>query len=328
MKKINFVLRFLIFVAIFLLINHWVTRAYVRFTRQPYVYEHNRKGFQAVQDETSFLVLGDSHPLHAVNSSMIPGGYNFASSGESYILTYYKLLRHMESSSLDLDVVILPISLHTFSGYRRSEVGSQDPAFWAQYMNYLEVGRKQNQLGHFLKVRIEAEFAYLGGLEEVFEVIYPTEPWEVDDMTHGFLHSEERLSDRTPEEISMTAVSRAEFHYRGVDSIDPLVVEYFYRLLDLLETQDVQLVFVWYPATAEYEHAAAEYFPVGNHLSEMYALLAGRGDVIVLDYHDLFYDQYELFTDNDHMNTAGAEILTQMLLADLKDEGVTWKVKP
>ena len=208
MNKINFVLRFLIFAAIFLLINHWVTRAYVRFTRQPYVYEYTRKGFEAVQDETSFLVLGDSHPLHAINTSKIPGGYNFASSGESYILTYYKLRQYLESSSLDMDVVILPISTHTFSGYRRSEVGSQDPAFWAQYMNYFEVGLKQDQLCHFLKVRINAEFAYLGGLEEVFEVIYSTEPWEVDGMTHGYLHSNERLSDRSPEKIAETAASR------------------------------------------------------------------------------------------------------------------------
>ena len=113
-----------------------------------------------------------------------------------------------------------------------------------------------------------------------------------------------------------------------MDYIDPLLVEYFNRLLDLLETQEVQLVFVWYPSTAEYEHAAAQYFPVANHLSEMYALLAGREDVIVFDYHDVLYDQYELFTDNDHLNTAGAEIFTQLLLVDLKEKGVTWEVRP
>jgi hypothetical protein len=328
MKKINFVLRFFLFAAIFLVINHWVTRAYVRFTRQPYVYEQTRKGFEAVIDQTNLLVLGDSHPLHAVNTTMIPGGYNFASSGESYILTYYKMRRYLKSPRLDLDVVILPISMHTFSGYRRSEVGSQDPAFWAQYMDYIEIGRKQDQLGDFLKVRLAAEFAYLGGLEEVFEVIYASQDWEVDRIDQGYLNSDQRLSDRSSQEIAETAASRAEFHYQGVEHIDPLVVEYFNRLLDLFEAQDVQLVFVWYPATAEYTDAAAQYFPVANHLSEINALLAGRQDPIILDYHEIFYGQYEWFADNDHLNTAGAEILTQLLLADLKDEGVSWEGGP
>ncbi|PIN69399.1 hypothetical protein COV93_05700 [Candidatus Woesearchaeota archaeon CG11_big_fil_rev_8_21_14_0_20_43_8] len=38
-----------------------------------------------------FAFLGDSHARYGINPTYIPKSFNFASSGENYIKTYYKL---------------------------------------------------------------------------------------------------------------------------------------------------------------------------------------------------------------------------------------------
>ncbi len=324
MKKVTVIFRVILFISIFLLLNHWVMRAYVRFTRQPYEYEGTRRGFEAVKDEISFLVLGDSHPQHAVFTPMIPGSYNFASSGESYVLTYYKMRHYLKQDQLDLDVVVMPVSLHTFAGYRLERIGKQDPAFWAQYVDFIELGIESDKLDYFLLERIKAEFAYLGGLEEVAEIVYPTKPWQSNRMEDGFLKFYGLFSDREEEEIIAIANKRAAFHFEGVTYIDPLVAEYFNRLLDLLEEEDVQIVLVSFPSTPDYQNAAAQYFSVEDHLAEMEALIGDRENVLILDYHNLFSDRYDLFVNADHLNINGARVFTQILLADLEKNGITW----
>lgn len=324
MSKLKLWLRVLLFFGIFLLINLVVGSAYVRYTRQPYVYEQSRRTFEAAREEIGILVLGDSQPLYAVNTSLIPGGYNYATKGESYILTYYKLLDAFRRSDFNPQVVVLPLSLHTFSGYRRAEVGSQDHAFWAQYMNYWEVGQAQDALPQFLLDRLKAEFPYRGGFDQVMEVWIPQEIWESSGMVAGYLPSTSLFGEDRPEEVEERAASRAAFHLEGVVYLDPLMVDYFNRLLDLLEEGGVQLVFVWYPLTEEYVEAAGEYVSVEGHLAEMQKLLAGRENVVFLDYHDLFFAHPEYFSNADHLNIAGANALTLQLIEDLAELGIEW----
>lgn len=328
MKRVPVILRVIIFIAAFLLFSHWVTRAYVDFTRQPFEYEGTRRGFEAVMDETSFLVLGDSHPQNSVYTPGIPGAYNFSSSGESYVLTYSKMRHYLKSENLDLDVVVMPISLHTFAGYRIKRIGKQDPAFWAQFVDFIQLGRETGQMEYFLTSRLKAEFAYLGGLDDIFAVANHESSWTSDRLDQGYISYTEKFSDWEEDSQVEQGIKRAAFHFEEVAYIDPLVVTYFNRLLDLLEEEGVKMVFISYPSTQFYREAAAEYFPVADHISRMEALLEGREDVLILDYHALLPDRNDLFTNADHLNTDGARIFTQILLADLEENGITWELPP
>ena len=327
LKKPPLVLRIVFFIAIFLLINHVIMRAYIRYTRQPFVYEGNRRGFEAVMADTSFLVLGDSHTLNSVYTPWIPGSYNFSTNGESYIHTYYKMRHYLKSDQLDLDVVVMPVSFHTFSGMRVDEFLKLDPAFWDQYVDYIQMGIETDRLWPFLLERVKAEFAYIGGLEEIFEIFYKTNFWLSNRLRQGYLLYNDSFSDQTEEEMTDAAVGRARYHYKGYDYIDPLVVDYFNRLLDLLEAEGVQVVLVNFPTSSPYQEVAAEYLPIEDHMAQMEALVEGRENVLLLDYHDMFADRLDVFRDADHLNTSGAKILTQRLLADLQKNGITWEVR-
>jgi hypothetical protein len=316
-----------LFLAVFLLLNHWVARAYVRFTRQPYVYEANRRGFEAAMDEISFLVLGDSHTLSSVFTPKIPGAFNFSSHGETYILTYFKMRQYLRNNQLDLDVVVMPVSLHTFAGSRMQHIDNHDLAFWAQFVDFIELGIQSGRLEHFIKERIKSEFAHLGGLEEIFEVVHHSKFWLSDRLEAGFLYYSERFSDLDEDKIIKMAGNKADYHFEGVEYVDPLIVKYFNRLLDLLEEEGVQMVFVIFPTSTEYQNAVAEYVQIEDHMAKMESLLIDRENVLILDYHDLFTDRYDVFIDADHLNTDGAKILTSVLLADLKENGITWEAE-
>lgn len=323
MKK-KFFLQLILFGLLFIPLNHLVTRSYIRYTRQPFVYESSRRTFEQVQDEISLLVSGDSHPLSDFDDTLVPGAYNFATKGEGIMLNYYKLRYYLLKKDFQPEVVVLPIDLNAFSSYRTSRFSNQDPAFWAQYVDFIEFGREQGRLRFFALKRVQAEFAYLGGVEEVLDVLLSPEPWEVDEMTMGFLPSYGDFSALSVEDQTKVATGRTADHFGGSNPYDPLLAAYFNRLLDLLADEQVQVVLVWYPTTEAYYQQAGSYFPVDEHFAEVQSLLGDRDNVLWLDYHTLFYDQLEYFRDSDHLNVEGAQVFTEQLIQDLEANGITW----
>lgn len=322
--KRKFFLRLLVFTLLFLPLNHVLTRAYVRFTRQPYVYEYTRKKFASLQDEVSLLVAGDSHALNAFNDTLVPGSYNYATPSESPIHIYFKLRAAFEQSDFQPRVVVLPVDLHTFSSFRADKLADQDPAFWAQYVDYIEVGREQGELFPLMVERVKAEFAYLGGLDNVLEILLSSEPWVTDSMEKGFRPTYEQFSSLSPGEQTEIAEKRTSFHLGGKDYLAPIEVTYFNRLLDMLEAQQVQIVFVWYPISEEYYEQSSGFVPVEDHFATMQNLFGDRENTLWLDYHDLFWEVPAYYRDSDHLNVDGAQVFTEQFIRDLEANGVSW----
>ncbi|MEJ2758160.1 MAG: hypothetical protein P8046_06710, partial [Anaerolineales bacterium] len=243
---------------------------------------------------------------------------------ESPIHTYYKLRAAFEQAEFQPRVVVLPVDLHTFSSFRAERLDDQDPAFWSQYVDYLEVGREQGDWFPMAVERAKVEFAYLGGLDDVLGILFPSEPWEVADMQRGYAPDYENFANWTAEEQLDQAEERIAKHLEGSQVVDPLMVTYMGRLLDLLEEHDVQVVLVWYPITELYADLADERVSVNGHFAAMQSLFADRSNILWLDYHDLFWGHPEYFSDSDHLNVDGAQIFTERFVQDLRKNGVGW----
>jgi hypothetical protein len=104
--------------------------------------------------------------------------------------------------------------------------------------------------------------------------------------------------------------------------MDSLMVAYFYRLVELLDAYNVRVALVWYPVTEYYYEAMGEYIPVEDHLAAVENILEDQQVGLILDYHDMFIAQPEYFSDSDHLNVNGAEILTDLLVEDLTEAGL------
>ena len=309
------------FILIFLVINKILVARFVPWSRAPYEYEITRRGFEEVQDEIEVIILGDSHPQKSVMAEKIDNGYNFASSAESYIFTYYKLQHYLENGTFQPSVAVVPIDMHSFSSFRLRRAESQDPAFWTQYVDYLEVGKESGAFWAFFKNRLLAEFGLIGGFDSSLALSHPPEPPAASKMTAGYLKAKEDFSAAPLEERLARTEERAAFHFSGYSYMEETLVDYFLRLLDLLESHGVQVVLVWYPVTEGYYEQAARYIPADSHLEAVRELIADRARLPVYDYHDLFWEHPGYFSDSDHLNGMGAEVFTEVLIQDLEGEG-------
>jgi hypothetical protein len=143
-------------------------------------------------------------------------------------------------------------------------------------------------------------------------------------MQRGYAPDYENFANWTAEEQLDQAEERIAKHLEGSQVVDPLMVTYMGRLLDLLEEHDVQVVLVWYPITELYADLADERVSVNGHFAAMQSLFADRSNILWLDYHDLFWGHPEYFSDSDHLNVDGAQIFTERFVQDLRKNGVGW----
>lgn len=313
-------LKIFFFIFIFLLINQIIAGSFVSWSRTDKEYGVTHREFENVQDQVSVAILGDSHPQKAVMASRIDGGYNFSTSAESYIFTYYKLKYYLERGDFHPELAVVPVDLHSFVSFRRERAENIDPAFWGKYVNYWEYGSETGDLISVVPTILKAKFGVLGGLDLVSPAaVYGMESPE---LVSGFIPSSDNFAAYPAEERFDRAMERTAFHFDGYTYMDHVLVDYFYRLLDLLDMYGITVVLVYYPVTDTYYQAAADYIPVEDHLAAVEHLVAERPPALILDYHDLFFGQLEYFSDSDHLNVDGAEIFTDLLIQNLQEAGL------
>jgi len=117
--------------------------------------------FQEYKDDTNILIVGDSHPMSAVNPLYIEGSFNLTAQGENTFETYYRLKYYLEKENLDVQLVVLPFDLHTFSSYRVDRFRTSE--YWRKYIEYIELGLYKHDLMAFVGYAVRANFAYMGG---------------------------------------------------------------------------------------------------------------------------------------------------------------------
>lgn len=321
MKRQDF-LRMVVFILGFFLLNSSLSSMFYDWSRQSYDYEISRREFESVTEHVSVAILGDSHALRSVMAEKIEGGYNFAFTAESYFQTFYKVKYYLEKGTFHPDVVVLPIDLHTFTSNRLPLIKKQDPSFWVRYMNYIELGRSTDTLPQQISTLMQAYLPLSGGLETFGEVLWKKPYEDLLPLASGFSGWTTDFSKyRRKKQVERSEVY-AKLHLDAAVYISEDVVDYFYRLLDLLEANDIQVVLVWYPITDTYYEAAREYIQPDLHLEAVRALLVDARPALILDYHDIFDGRPHFFKDPDHVNIYGAEVVTDLLVEDLTAAGL------
>lgn len=320
MKPKNY-LRIVIFILGFLVLNQFIGRWFVNWSRYDSEYATAHREFVSMEDQVWLVFLGDSHTQKGAKAGDIPGAYNLASSSESYPFTYYIMKYYLEEKDFQPDIAVLEIDPHSFMSTRMNEVQWRDPAFWSIYVNYLEIDRNTEPFADLLPTIFKAKFSLLGSWSVTLEKLWPVEFLEAEPLEFGFVPLEEDMSDQTPRRFERNGLQRALGHYSEGEYPDETLEYYFLRLIDLLQAHDVDVVLVWYPAIEPYYAAMEQYVSSEAHISVVEDMLGDRQVDLILDYHDLFFGQPEYFADPDHLNVWGAEIFTQTLIEDLAKDG-------
>lgn len=306
----------LLFIAIFLAINWLLSYVYTDIMMSSSVLVVVDREFYAGHSDLKTLVIGDSHPQTAVVPEILGDSFNFCSSGESYIQTYYKLKSIVETGARKFDTVLLPVDLHSFSSYRTDRINNS--YYWVKYIDFLELGLYKGEVVSFLGKYMEGRFFPYAGKTEHLEQFFTGLMRGRTTIKKGFAM---RSGDFT-ESRDMIAVARerAEFHLKDVDYYDEDLVYYLEKLLRLCLDNGIRVVLIKYPVTREYYVEAARLAPVEEINNNIDDIVDRHPEVLLLDYQDAYLDNAHLFYNPDHLNTRGATRFSEDLKSRLDEE--------
>lgn len=268
------------------------------------------------------IALGDSHPF---NDLLIddPAFFNFAYHSENIVQSYYKFKYYLKRG-LRPDTVLIQADEHCFSQYRESI------SDYTKYERFLSETDKKEIKESFPEV-------FLGGQSRSFDGLKQFSP-EYAPFVHrtlwkyikkGFTLKKEkefitptgsginyhRFSDLTEEEKQKAAGKRFAKQFPNLDNItSPRLLAYLEKTIQLCQRNGIKAVLIRYPVTPVYFETIPE--PVKQAVSDRLTAIWDRYSVLFYDYAELFKDD-ALFSDQDHLNDAGAERLGDLIMSNV-----------
>lgn len=316
---INIIKKVVIFCLLLLFVSELVNQTYISIVLSKSTLSRAANQFDKKRDKTSILIAGDSHPRSDVYPPIIPNSFNVATGGENIICTYYRLRRYIKDG-MNIELVILPIDLHSFSSFRTDRL--IDTYWWRNYINYFELGRIKGKLFEYFWIRVGGDFAYIGGIKNTINQIkIKLGIKEIIPIHDGHLAGNEDFSKI--DDPVYTAKLRVNSHLKGEEIFDRYMVMYFFRTLDLLQQDDVKVVLVRYPISNAYYRMAEKVMDIDKYNQQVERMIEANGYYIpILDYQDSKFLPKSMFNDADHLNVNGAKYFTRMLKNDLMKLGV------
>lgn len=294
------------------------------------------------RDNVRILFLGSSHVEKAVDSTMIPGAFNYSRGGEQYIQTYYKVKRLIERGAIKPDLVVLELDWLSFAPYRADRFAPEDE--WGQYVDYLAVGVHRRQPYEYFRRYLRATLVPYAGkgqdllANKIAACCSRERKWlSVDDasvrarMVAGMAN----WAQASPEERQHSAARHARVHFSGEDpdhpkithaeqrgAFDDTILYYFDKLVELCRSKGIKAVAVKYPVTAEYRKEVEKIIST-DELSRLLEekVLRKHPELTVFDFQRTWEERPELFSDPDHVGVEGSRLVTQALVRRLQDSG-------
>ena len=117
------------------------------------------------------------------------------------------------------------------------------------------------------------------------------------------------------------ALRRIRLHLSGHEAFNDVAARYFRKILELCSARGKTLVLIKFPVSEPYYRLAMKRAVGPEVYGRADEMIKSFRNVRVLDFQKSFFDRDRvLFDDPDHLNEAGAEILTleiRRLLSDL-----------
>jgi hypothetical protein len=310
-----------LFLSAFLVISYFLNMLYTNVILSNSVIFRTERQFESVKQDVRILGIGDSHIKYGLHAEYLETSFVIANAAENYIQTYYKLNSYFDDGSLDLALIIMPIDLHSFSSYGKERFENLE--FWKKFLNYQELAIQNRDLPRFFNLWLRGEFVFIGGIVETLELIQVnSNEKSVSELVSGYQPKDGDFGEFGKK--GELAALRVDYHLRGSNALDPELLDYFFRILALARENNVQVVLVRFPVTAEYYSSAMALPSISDHYENLDLMLAqnGFGSLPILNYHDIFWGQSNLFADSDHLNEQGAILFTQIVKGDLDEFGL------
>ena len=250
------------------------------------------------------LVLGDSHAYSGADPDVLGDAFNFASSGENAAQTFGKL-RWVLAAAPTVDVVVLPVDLHSFATFRARRFDR--PALWDRYVDWAEVGRTTGDPLSFLGLAASAHAPYVSGADDALLALTPGTGSATNRgsrLRDGFRPFDDSFADHPA--AAQRAATRARNMLEGGDPFEPVSFEYFRRSLELCADHGVRVALVRYPVSEEYWREAVQKVDPEAFYARVQETARRYAGTRLFDHHADYFGRNEKLRDPDHLNAKGA----------------------
>lgn len=311
MRK-NFFIKLLIFVIAFAVFNKGLNVFYEKAVLSSFFIFQTENEYQQSKGQKPVLIIGDSHSEEGIDTNILNNAINFSSSAESYLQNFYKLQASIQEAKGTIRVVILPYDIHSFNS-KQTDRPITNRYYWKRYIDFSEVGIKTHKLSEYLQERFLAEFAYLEGDKAAFDILLSKINRTKEH--HGYGIKKINPLFHNP---NRNVVSIASRHFEGGKALDEVQIEYFLRILRLCEQNNISVVLIKFPVTEDYYEEASRYVDTEAYYGQLDNTIEEGGyKVFILNYQKLFFGKHLYFINSDHLNSFGAQAISEIIKADV-----------
>ena len=261
---------------------------------------------EACMENASIVFFGDSHVQSGIDTNLIANSFNYSSGGESYLHTYFKIRDFVERYP-DIEAIVIPFGLHSFSSFR-TERDVRAMWYWRRYINPVEVWKEAND-DRYMYSFVLSYFPHVEDPVVVGELFLDSRIKTKGELPLfcGFLSEDEVM---TPQQLEVHAQDKIKTHLKGFELLDGNLVGYFVKILNLAQSQNIDVYLVSYPVSKAYRVEADKHTNIAR-FDEFRANIFGTYPHLkYIDSWAAFEDASGVFRNSDHLNNHGAARLS------------------
>lgn len=258
------------------------------------------------------LVLGDSHHMKIMKTDLNKGVFNFATGGENYVQSYYKLKKILAEPN-DIKTIIIPLNINSLAWNKFST--KEYLFYWSHYIDYLELCEIDHESGkHFVEFLRGRFFPYIGKSKEISNYIQAK-----------VIDEEEKLSamdQRNQDFSTLPRIEQTKIAKKRVEELfpsgyyDPTLEIYFHKLIDLSRAKNIRVIVLTLPMTDTFMNSYAVKYKTKYFDDKRTAIKSKYPDLLFVDLRTKIPDNQ--FSDSDHLNLYGTATVDKHLIGELR----------
>ena len=249
----------------------------------------------------SIVICGDSHPMSAINDSILKNSINISNHSQHYIYTY-NVLKIALKNNPQIKTVILGSSFHSFNEYDKiifdaDKATPHYPTFFPILDYESATLIISNNFLSFIK-------SSKGVIKSIIKSIISNDNSYQSYPFFGYYYKSKNnnLNDSTV----ITAINR---HYYQLNGNEQELSDYQYiylnKIVELCKKNNIRLIIINTPISNNYYKKIPKKF-----ISNYYNTISNfKNDIDFWDFHSLPLEN-ACFGDGDHLNAIGAKVLT------------------
>jgi hypothetical protein len=311
-----FFLKLVVFVILVLVLNEALNLAYDRWMYYFRLARNQDEQFAAVPDTLKYLMLGNSH--NRVNPEILGNGFCYITPKESYRQTWYKLKYILEKTGkrpANILISIDPVNFGPKAGADRSFDG-----YWRKYLDYAELAQEHRDPGYLLNWITGTFFSYVGNYKYTYMSMLFFNA-DMKKIKHGYFPARNYKNfakEPNREQLGYFVASTYLAGYAGKSRLYD--TEYYRRILILCRQYKIHLILLRMPLTDEYLKYAGKLVDLDKLDREIVTFTDRYSDDFqVFDFRNEFHGRPDYFFNADHINPAGAAIISKKIRDELEN---------